>query len=294
MVLGIGLLAMTPDYRGCRSQSINQPEETQVAQIKTPSLTQPRLPEEKPDPTVMPPIGASNKGDLAQRQSLATNPPAKSSKLELIPPEITVPKGKRAVIVSAKPSVPGVEVGWFVLNDPRNKPVEYLELPGQPFIIVFPNDVDELIKVYAFTAIDNKPVMVLSQITVGGGVVATPNTPGPITQPTEPLPTGTRLHFTILRDSDAEKVNPKLADLVNSTALIGALSSRGHQRWVMDVKYDAALIADKGFNEYIAKVKTLPLYVVQRDNGAVIDAKPLVGTPQAIVEALDRLAPGAK
>jgi hypothetical protein len=211
--------------------------------------------------------------------------------LELAPATQTVPPSKRVVVVSVKASVP---VGWFVTNDPKNPPVEWFELPGQPFVLVFPNNVDEVISVHAFATVDDKPIMVRASVRVSKEAPTTPQTkvdeePTTPTPPRpdeiKPLPPGSRLHVTVIMDKNARNDKTIITDLAT------VLKSRNHWAWTLYNVDDDAIIRTKGFDAYMSKIGKLPIYIIQDEKGLVLDFRPLPGTAADVLAVVDKYAP---
>jgi hypothetical protein len=240
-------------------------------------------------------LALATKGGDLQKSLPFSAVTAKVDGLEIAPESIKVPVNKRVVMVVVKCKS---KVGWFITNT-AEQPIEYLQVADQPYVMVFPNAVDETIDVYAFTAVDGTPAIVRSSIIVGTGKAKVPAGPVSMDGPAmdgpgpagKPLPAGSRIHFTIIHDEIAEKANPRLADLVTSNDIIAGLRDRGHFRWVMGKVVDVAQIRAKGFDAFMQKVGSLPMFIVQDESGIVVDYRALTGTPASILAYIDKLAP---
>ena len=254
-------------------------------------------------------VAAANmitKGASVFKPLMHSEIPSKIDGLEVYPDTLVVPKTQRAVLVAVKCSV---ATDWFIVNS-SNIPVDSLKLPGQPYILVFPNNVDETISVFSYTAINGTPALVKSTIIVGAGqsisgdpVTQSPDptkTPDPKTDPTKgpvvsikPLPVGSKVHFTIVHDTVAEKTDSTLSSLVISAVIVKGLEARGHQRWVYDVssQQDVENIKSRSLNVYVQKLAKLPMFIIQDSAGNVVDYQILQGTPTSILAYVDRVAP---
>lgn len=256
---------------------------------------------------------ASQYGNARLRVPLGVTKMApKVSGLELVPAEQTIPVTKRVAIVTFQASDPKLKVGWFITHDKQDQPIEYFEIPGLPFILVFPNAVEETIRVYGYTAINGEPVMVSATIIVqGSSTVPSPKpdpTPAPIPEPKpdtpkqQPVPTptpppimplaaGSQVNFIIVHDNEAEKNDPKLADLVTSIDLMKGLSQRKHFRWVLDATADAEKIRKYSYEPYVKAVGKMPVYLVLDQHGNICYWAPLEGTAANILGLVDKIAP---
>lgn len=262
----------------------------------------PRAVDEKPDdkPPTKPAIKAGAKADdgvpSSKAASQATAIPNKAAGIELVPEKESIPSTKRFQIVTAKADG---KVKWLVFNRSKD-PIEWLELPGTKSIQVFPNyGQDDVITVYAYTGgADGPSDPVKSVITVGKEEKKAPpkgdvDNPGDKDPPKEKEPPkkAAFLHMTIITDVELTKANPPLAALIASADLKSGIENRGHKMWIMDQKKDVERIKSSGFDDYIRKIARLPIYIIQDDQGAVVDSGLMPATLVAALQKLDAIIP---
>lgn len=223
-------------------------------------------------------------------QALLT--PSKSDGIELVPATVTIQSSKRFQIVTAKTEG---KVKWMIFNQGK-EPVEWLQLPGTKSIQVFPNyGVDDVITVYAYSAIGNEPTdPVKSVITVGRETKKPLPTSGEVENKDDPKVdpvVGDTFHLTIITDGNLKTTNKILDDLVNSVDLKAGVQNRGHKIWIFDQTADVQKIKDRGFDEYVRKINRIPLYVIQNGSGTVVDSGPLPTTLVSVIQKLDAVTP---
>ncbi len=221
-------------------------------------------------------------------QALAT--PSKSDGIELLPATVNIQSSKRFQLVTAKTEG---KVKWMVFNQGK-EPVEWLPLPGTKSIQVFPNyGVDDIITVYAYSAIGNEPTdPVKSVITVGRETKKPTPTGGEVENDpkADPMAPDT-FHLTIITDANLKSTNKILDELVNSADLRAGVENRGHKIWIFDQTADVQKIKARGFDEYVRKINRVPLYVIQNGSGTVVDSGPLPSTLVSVIQKLDAVTP---
>ena len=248
-------------------------------------------PKDVDGPPPMREVSQPEDGPTTKLAFQATPTPSKSDGIELVPATVTIQSSKRFQLVTAKTEG---KVKWMIFNQGK-EPVEWLPLPGTKSIQVFPNyGVDDVITVYAYSAIGNEPTdPVKSVITVGRETKKPTPTGGEVENKDDPKAdlTDTTFHLTIITDANLKSTNKILDELVNSSDLKAGVENRGHKIWIFDQTADVKKIKDRGFDEYIRKINRVPLYVIQNGSGTVVDSGPLPTTLVSVIQKLDAAAP---
>lgn len=207
---------------------------------------------------------------------------AESNKNDLIslPVDQKVPSSQRAVIIVAETQ--GQDVEWIVLNSNPQAPISSLQLATSKTLIVFPNDQNDTIVVYAYTQVNgklSKPARHLCDV-----VKSDPNptpTPGPGPGPNPapgPQPAKARVkHVTFVIDQSTQ--TPDSASVTTDPGLRKFISDLGAKTHTVSV--NSTSVTKGGLNIGVQTAGGTPCIILQDDAGNITAAARIINVAAA-------------
>ena len=166
------------------------------------------------------------------------------------------------------------QVKWLVVSAAK---VKYQTIPQNNSIIISVPPGGGLVTVFAIGVVDGKMTeFARTNITVNAPNQSLDPVPIPGSNPNGPL------HVTFLIDMN--NATPALAQLLNSTTLRQAITTKGYFR-LYDIK--SPIVAEKKLDTLVSKIGGTSIMIIQRNDGLVISAIPIPTTEAAILSVIN-------
>jgi hypothetical protein len=198
-----------------------------------------------------------------------------------LPPDQTVNSDEGFVTIKAECNG---QVKWLVISSLK---VKYVLVPQTNSIIISIPPQNGQISVFAIGIVEGKLTdFARTNVNITNGAPVPNPTPTPIPNPT-PAPNGA-FHVTFFIDLNTMTVD--LAQVVNSQTLRQTITSKNGYFRLYDIR--SPIIIQKKLDEVVRKVGGNAVMVVQRNDGIVIDARPVPRTENEAIQIINQIIGG--